>query len=153
MGRSAEFSFSGSYPSQRTQQQQQHALSVSSGGLPFTPSNNQDLHLHGSDLLPSSHASYQSQVHMFIDFELQNHQQIPFVESYILSNIVSCSLMSTFLLGSVKWTTKHRIKTAKLFELGIWYRIIWPACSKFSPTTAKPIPISFPTDVSCEPVL
>ncbi|OVA03566.1 NOT2/NOT3/NOT5 [Macleaya cordata] len=61
MGRSAGFGFTGSYPSQRTQQQQQHSPSVSGGGLSFTPANNQDLHLHGSDLFPSSHASYHSQ--------------------------------------------------------------------------------------------
>ncbi|KAI3942166.1 hypothetical protein MKW98_003765 [Papaver atlanticum] len=63
MGRSGGFSFSESYPSSRTQQhQQQHASSVSSGGLSYTPSNNQDLQLHGSDLFPSSHSPYHSQV-------------------------------------------------------------------------------------------
>ncbi|KAI3969133.1 hypothetical protein MKW92_024234 [Papaver armeniacum] len=63
MGRSGGFSFSESYPSSRTQQhQQQHAPLVSSGGLSYTPSKNQDLQLHGSDLFPSSHSPYHSQV-------------------------------------------------------------------------------------------
>ncbi|KAI3865859.1 hypothetical protein MKX03_020607 [Papaver bracteatum] len=61
MGRSGGFSFSESYPSARTQQHQQHASSVSSSGLSYTP-NNQDLQLHGSDLFPSSHSPYHSQV-------------------------------------------------------------------------------------------
>ncbi|MCL7027878.1 hypothetical protein MKW94_003603, partial [Papaver nudicaule] len=62
MGRSGGFSFSESYPSPRIQHHQQHASSVSSGGLSFTPSNNQDLQLHGSDLFPSSHSPYHPQV-------------------------------------------------------------------------------------------
>ncbi|GKV08204.1 hypothetical protein SLEP1_g19868 [Rubroshorea leprosula] len=63
MGRSAGFSLAGSYSSHRPQQQQQHAPSVSSGGVSFSPVNNQDLlHLHGSDIFPSSHSSYHSQV-------------------------------------------------------------------------------------------
>ncbi|GKV08202.1 hypothetical protein SLEP1_g19868 [Rubroshorea leprosula] len=62
MGRSAGFSLAGSYSSHRPQQQQQHAPSVSSGGVSFSPVNNQDLlHLHGSDIFPSSHSSYHSQ--------------------------------------------------------------------------------------------
>ncbi|KAI3988007.1 hypothetical protein MKX01_036407 [Papaver californicum] len=50
MGRSGGFSFSESYPS--------HSRS---GGLSFTPSNNLDLQLRGSDLFPS-HSPYHSQV-------------------------------------------------------------------------------------------
>ncbi|GLT33869.1 hypothetical protein SLA2020_084240 [Shorea laevis] len=62
MGRSAGFSLAGSYSSHRPQQQQQHAPSVSSVGVSFSPVNNQDpLHLHGSDIFPSSHSSYHSQ--------------------------------------------------------------------------------------------
>ncbi|MED6158514.1 putative NOT transcription complex subunit vip2 [Stylosanthes scabra] len=62
MGRSAGFSLGGTYSSHRTQQQQQHAPSVSSGGVSFSSVNNQDLlHLHGSDIFPSSHSSYHSQ--------------------------------------------------------------------------------------------
>ncbi|PIA24927.1 hypothetical protein AQUCO_14200006v1 [Aquilegia coerulea] len=62
MGRSAGFSLGGSYSSHR-QQQQQHGPSVSGSGSSFGHSNNQDLlHLHGSDLFPSSHASYHAQV-------------------------------------------------------------------------------------------
>ncbi|KAF8379437.1 hypothetical protein HHK36_028872 [Tetracentron sinense] len=63
MGRSAGFSLGGIYSSQRQQQQQQHAPSVSSGGVSFAPANNQDLlRVHGSELFPSSNASYHSQV-------------------------------------------------------------------------------------------
>ncbi|PIA49576.1 hypothetical protein AQUCO_01300396v1 [Aquilegia coerulea] len=62
MGRSAGFSLGGSYSSHR-QLQQQHGPSVSGTGSSFGHANNQDLlHLHGSDLFPSSHASYHSQV-------------------------------------------------------------------------------------------
>ncbi|XWS74197.1 hypothetical protein CRYUN_Cryun02cG0195300 [Craigia yunnanensis] len=62
MGRSAGFNLGGSYSSHRPQQQQQHAPSASSGGLSFSPVNNHDLlHLHGSDIFPSSHSSYHSQ--------------------------------------------------------------------------------------------
>ncbi|KAL4297322.1 hypothetical protein GQ457_12G029090 [Hibiscus cannabinus] len=62
MGRSAGFNLGGSYSSHRPQQQQQHAPSVSSSGASFSPLNNQDLlHLHGSDIFPSSHSSYHSQ--------------------------------------------------------------------------------------------
>ncbi|RZB63001.1 probable NOT transcription complex subunit VIP2 isoform X1 [Glycine soja] len=62
MGRSAGFSLGGSYPSHRTQQQQQHAPSVSSNGVSFSSVNNQDLlHLHGTDIFPSSHSTYHSQ--------------------------------------------------------------------------------------------
>ncbi|OIW09167.1 hypothetical protein TanjilG_11305 [Lupinus angustifolius] len=62
MGRSAGFSLGGSYSSHRTQQQQQHGPSVSSGGVSFSSINNQDLlHLHGSDVFPSSHSTYHSQ--------------------------------------------------------------------------------------------
>ncbi|KAG2673616.1 hypothetical protein I3843_13G087800 [Carya illinoinensis] len=61
MGRSAGFNLGGTYSSHR-QQQQQHAPSVSSGGVSFSSVNNQDLlHLHGSDIFPSSHSSYHSQ--------------------------------------------------------------------------------------------
>ncbi|KAF1859428.1 hypothetical protein Lal_00010012 [Lupinus albus] len=63
MGRSSGFSLGGSYSSHRTQQQQQqHGPSVSSGGVSFSSINNQDLlHLHGSDVFPSSHSTYHSQ--------------------------------------------------------------------------------------------
>ncbi|KAL5982785.1 putative NOT transcription complex subunit vip2 [Asimina triloba] len=62
MGRST-YSLGGTYASHRQQQQQQHAPSVSGGGLSFTPGNSQDLlHLHGSDLFQSSHGAYHSQV-------------------------------------------------------------------------------------------
>ncbi|KAI4322189.1 hypothetical protein L6164_021906 [Bauhinia variegata] len=61
MGRSAGFSLGGTYSSHRPQQQQQHAPSVSSGGVSFSSVNNQDLlHLHGSDMFPS-HSTYHSQ--------------------------------------------------------------------------------------------
>ncbi|XP_020113985.1 probable NOT transcription complex subunit VIP2 isoform X2 [Ananas comosus] len=53
MARSAGLSLGGSYPSNRQIQQQSTNL----------PANNQDLlHLHGSDLFPSSHGTYHSQV-------------------------------------------------------------------------------------------
>ncbi|KAK7324979.1 hypothetical protein VNO77_28975 [Canavalia gladiata] len=62
MGRSAGFSLGGSYPSHRAQQQQQHAPSVSGNGVSFSSVNNQDLlHLHGTDIFPSSHSTYHSQ--------------------------------------------------------------------------------------------
>uniref|UniRef100_A0A5B7A4X8 Putative NOT transcription complex subunit VIP2 isoform X1 n=1 Tax=Davidia involucrata TaxID=16924 RepID=A0A5B7A4X8_DAVIN len=62
MGRSAGFNLGGSYSSHRPQQQQQHAPSVSSSGVSFSNVNNQDLlHLHGSDMFPSSHSTYHSQ--------------------------------------------------------------------------------------------
>lgn len=62
MGRSAGFNLGGTYTSHRPQQQQQHAPSVSSSGVSFSSVNNQDLlHLHGSDMFPSSHSSYHSQ--------------------------------------------------------------------------------------------
>ncbi|XP_039031070.1 probable NOT transcription complex subunit VIP2 [Hibiscus syriacus] len=65
MGRPAGFNLGGSYSSHRPQQQQQqqHAPSASGSGVSFSPVNNQDLlHLHGSDIFPSSHSSYHSQV-------------------------------------------------------------------------------------------
>ncbi|KAF7805523.1 putative NOT transcription complex subunit VIP2 isoform X1 [Senna tora] len=62
MGRSSGFSLGGTYSSHRPQQQQQHAPTVSSGGVSFSSVNNQDLlHLHGSDIFPSSHSTYLSQ--------------------------------------------------------------------------------------------
>ncbi|XP_059429997.1 probable NOT transcription complex subunit VIP2 isoform X2 [Corylus avellana] len=62
MGRSAGFNLGGTYSSHRPQQQQQHAPSVSSSGVSFSSVNNQDLlHLHGSDIFPSSHSAYHSQ--------------------------------------------------------------------------------------------
>eukprot|EP00268_Persea_americana_P042903 TRINITY_DN4298_c0_g1_i6.p1 TRINITY_DN4298_c0_g1~~TRINITY_DN4298_c0_g1_i6.p1 ORF type:complete len:649 (-),score=126.07 TRINITY_DN4298_c0_g1_i6:356-2302(-) len=62
MGRSAGFSLGGTYASHR-QQQQQHTPSVSSAAVSFAPANSQDLlHLHGSDLFPSSHGTYHSQI-------------------------------------------------------------------------------------------
>lgn len=65
MGRSAGFSLGGSYSAHRTQQQQQHAPSVSNSGVSFSSVNNQDLHLHGSDVFPSPNSTYHSQVHEF----------------------------------------------------------------------------------------
>ncbi|XP_059660678.1 probable NOT transcription complex subunit VIP2 [Cornus florida] len=62
MGRSSGFNFGGTYSSHRPQQQQQHVQSVSGSGLSFSNVNNQDLlHLHGSDIFPSSHSTYHSQ--------------------------------------------------------------------------------------------
>ncbi|KAG9129607.1 hypothetical protein Leryth_014450 [Lithospermum erythrorhizon] len=62
MGRSSGFSLGGSYSSHR-QQPQQHAPSVSSGGVSFPSVNNQDLlHLHNSDMFGSSHSPYHQQV-------------------------------------------------------------------------------------------
>lgn len=61
MGRSTGFNLGGTYSSYRPQQQQQHTPAVSSSGVSFTPVNNQDL-LHGSDIFPSSHSTYHSQV-------------------------------------------------------------------------------------------
>ncbi|KAL4186026.1 hypothetical protein AMTRI_Chr09g31710 [Amborella trichopoda] len=66
MGRSGGFGLTGSYASHRQQQQQQLASPVGSTGASFAPSNSADLlHLHGSELFPSSHgisASYHLQV-------------------------------------------------------------------------------------------
>lgn len=62
MGRSTGFNLGGTYSSHRPQQQQQHNPSVSSSGLSFSAVNNQDLlHMHGSDMFPSSHSNYHSQ--------------------------------------------------------------------------------------------
>ncbi|CAK8536159.1 unnamed protein product [Lathyrus sativus] len=61
MGRSAGFSLGGSYSSHRTQQQQQHTPSASNSGVSFSSVNNQDLHLHGSDVFPSPNSTYHSQ--------------------------------------------------------------------------------------------
>ncbi|ESW04126.1 hypothetical protein PHAVU_011G069400 [Phaseolus vulgaris] len=60
MGRSAGFSLGGTYSSHRAQQQQ-HAPSVSSGNVSFSSVNQDILHLHGSDIFPSSHSTYHSQ--------------------------------------------------------------------------------------------
>ncbi|XP_050109939.1 probable NOT transcription complex subunit VIP2 isoform X3 [Malus sylvestris] len=61
MGRSSGFNLGGTYSSHRPQQQQ-HAPSVSSSGVSFSQVNNQDLlHMHGSDIFPSSHSTYHSQ--------------------------------------------------------------------------------------------
>nr|KJB55979.1 hypothetical protein B456_009G102700 [Gossypium raimondii] len=61
MGRSGAFNLGGSYSSHRPQQQQ-HAPSASSSGVSFASVNNQDpLHLHGSDIFPSSHSGYHTQ--------------------------------------------------------------------------------------------
>eukprot|EP01018_Ginkgo_biloba_P016455 Gb_41036 [translate_table: standard] len=72
MGRSAGFQLGGSYASHRQQQQPQQQQQAPSGipsstaGGSFASQNSPDLlHLHGSDLFPSSHsvsASYHSQV-------------------------------------------------------------------------------------------
>ena len=63
MGRSAGFSLGGSYSSHRPQQQ--HSPSVSNSGVSFSSMNNQDLHMHGSDVFPSSNSTYHSQVRDF----------------------------------------------------------------------------------------
>ncbi|XP_022944311.1 probable NOT transcription complex subunit VIP2 isoform X2 [Cucurbita pepo subsp. pepo] len=62
IGRSAGFSLGSTY-THRPQQQQQHSSAVSNSTVSFSPANNQDLlHLHGSDIFPSSHtASYHQQ--------------------------------------------------------------------------------------------
>ncbi|XP_023007439.1 probable NOT transcription complex subunit VIP2 isoform X1 [Cucurbita maxima] len=62
IGRSAGFNLGSTY-SHRPQQQQQHSPAVSNSTVSFPPANNQDLlHLHGSDIFPSSHAaSYHQQ--------------------------------------------------------------------------------------------
>ncbi|XP_023007445.1 probable NOT transcription complex subunit VIP2 isoform X2 [Cucurbita maxima] len=62
IGRSAGFNLGSSY-AHRPQQQQQHSPAVSNSSVSFSPANNQDLlHLHGSDMFPSSHAaSYHQQ--------------------------------------------------------------------------------------------
>ncbi|XP_038980791.1 probable NOT transcription complex subunit VIP2 [Phoenix dactylifera] len=62
MARSPAFNLGGTCPPNRQQQQQQNASSVNNGGV-FAPGNNQDLlHMHGSDLFPSSHGTYHSPV-------------------------------------------------------------------------------------------
>lgn len=61
MGRSAGFNLGGTYSSHRPQQQQ-HTPSASSSTVSFSSMNNQDLlHLHGSDMFPSSHSTYHQQ--------------------------------------------------------------------------------------------
>ncbi|XP_073008996.1 probable NOT transcription complex subunit VIP2 isoform X5 [Typha latifolia] len=61
MARSVGFGLGGNYPTNR--QQQHSSNSVSNTGVSFAPPNNQDLlHLHGSDMFPSSHGTYHSQV-------------------------------------------------------------------------------------------
>ncbi|KAK6163233.1 hypothetical protein DH2020_000097 [Rehmannia glutinosa] len=73
MGRSAGFNLGAIYSSQRPQQQQPHTPSASGGG-PFSNVNNQDLlHLHGSEMFPSSHSSFHSQGKY--DQVLQQYQQ------------------------------------------------------------------------------
>ncbi|KAJ0978141.1 hypothetical protein J5N97_013615 [Dioscorea zingiberensis] len=62
MARSSGFNLGGTYSSNR-QQQQPHTASASTGGISFAPGNNQDLlHLHGTDIFPSSHGTYHAQV-------------------------------------------------------------------------------------------
>ncbi|KAH6766210.1 NOT2 / NOT3 / NOT5 family [Perilla frutescens var. hirtella] len=65
MGRSAGFNLGATYSShrpQQQQQQQQHTPSASGSGGPFSNVNNQDLlHVHGSEMFPSSHSNYHSQ--------------------------------------------------------------------------------------------
>lgn len=62
MGRSSGFNLGATYSSHRPQQQQQHTPSASGSGGPFSNVNNQDLlHVHGSEMFPSSHSSYHSQ--------------------------------------------------------------------------------------------
>lgn len=86
MGRSGGFNLGGTYSSLRSQQQQQHASSVSNSGLSFSNVNNQDpLHLHGSDVFPSSHSSYHQQVHYLytIFFAILHFNFYMFVSLYI----------------------------------------------------------------------
>ncbi|XP_023532181.1 probable NOT transcription complex subunit VIP2 isoform X3 [Cucurbita pepo subsp. pepo] len=73
IGRSAGFNLGSTY-SHRPQQQQQHSPAVSNSTVSFPPANNQDLlHLHGSDIFPSSHAaSYHQQQYQ------QHHSQPQF---------------------------------------------------------------------------
>ncbi|XP_020588736.1 probable NOT transcription complex subunit VIP2 isoform X2 [Phalaenopsis equestris] len=63
MGGSTGFTHGGAYPSTR-QHHQQHVTPVSTAtGVSLASGNSQDLlHLYGSDLFPSSHGAYQSQV-------------------------------------------------------------------------------------------
>ncbi|KAK6142076.1 hypothetical protein DH2020_012178 [Rehmannia glutinosa] len=80
MGRSAGFNLGAIYSSQRPQQQQPHTPSASGGGGPFSNVNNQDLlHLHGSEMFPSSHSSFHSQFtiryRVACDQVLQQYQQ------------------------------------------------------------------------------
>ncbi|XP_057782757.1 probable NOT transcription complex subunit VIP2 isoform X2 [Salvia miltiorrhiza] len=61
MGRSSGFNLGATYSPHRPQQQQ-HTPSASGSGGPFSNVNNQDLlHVHGSELFPSSHSNYHSQ--------------------------------------------------------------------------------------------
>lgn len=97
MGRSAGFSLGGSYSSHRPPQQQ-HVPSVSGSGVSFTPGNSQDLlHLHGSDLFPSSHASYHSQVSLFANNFSCQDGRLPKIDLFLL--LVSLSS------GSDQWAT------------------------------------------------
>lgn len=60
MGRSSGFNLGATYSSHRPQQ---HTPSASGSGGPFSNVNNQDLlHVHGSEMFPSSHSNYHSQV-------------------------------------------------------------------------------------------
>lgn len=52
VGRSSGFNIGGSYPSHH-QQQQQHAQSVTGGGLSFLPANNQDIQFNSSEVRSS----------------------------------------------------------------------------------------------------
>lgn len=59
MGRSSGFNLGATYSSHRPQQ---HTPSASGSGGPFSNVNNQDLlHVHGSEMFPSSHSNYHSQ--------------------------------------------------------------------------------------------
>ncbi|XP_073114477.1 probable NOT transcription complex subunit VIP2 isoform X1 [Elaeis guineensis] len=61
MARSPAFNLGGTYPP-NCQQQQQNASSVHNSGVFASGSNKDLLHMHGSDLFPSSHGTYHSQV-------------------------------------------------------------------------------------------
>ncbi|KAL9171087.1 hypothetical protein ABFS82_04G187300 [Erythranthe guttata] len=62
IGRSTGFNLGATFSSHRPQQQQQHTQSASGSGGPFSNLNNQDLlHLHGSDMFPSSPSNYHPQ--------------------------------------------------------------------------------------------
>lgn len=90
MGRGAGFSLGGAYSSNRPQQQQQRAPSVSGSGVSFTPANNQELtHMHGSDMFTSSHSMYHMpQVWLMM---------IYLCESLIDQISITCNLLKNFV--------------------------------------------------------
>lgn len=165
MGRTAGFSLGGLYPSHRTQQQQQHAPSVSSNGVSFSSVNNQDLlHLHGTDIFPSSHSTYHSQVSKFSTSE---NGALPFVWECIMhlfiynlhwNSEILYSHQSKFLtvlwllvFGLDQWASWHWTKASDFSKYGFWYGFIWPAYPAVS-TAPEPVPVPPSADVSCKSV-